>query len=480
MFRLSLTLVVTLAAALPASAQAAAPGGCSQVPREDASALLCAPPTSEVQAAPAPVSRIELSVPAGTPLRVALDRRTRVKSPGQPVRGQVVETVYAFDQPVIPQGSIVTGHITTIEAIPNWRRTQAYLSGNLTPPHVYHLLFDFLILPGGETRKLAASVSPGIPEVVHLVASPTGPPANKSVASRAAGEAKQQAESKLHGALAEINAPGKMHRLKGLLLSQSPYRRQYLETGTRFAVVLNEPLDFGQTTRTHQELARLGEAPSPDSLLHARLANDVSSATATRGTPVTAVLTEPVYSADRYLLLPAGSRIEGEVLQASPARKLHHNGDLRVIFSRITTPEGLIQPMEGTVEGLEADRAAGLKLDEEGGAHATDSKARYLTTGLTLLMAAAAARPDVEHGTVDTAGDPSVRAGAGLSGYGFPGSLITLAARSQPVSISFAAYGAGYSLYRNFLSRGKDVVFVKNTPMEIGFGSPHHEAPRAR
>ena len=117
-------------------------------------------------------------------------------------------------------------------------------------------------------------------------------------------------------------------------------------------------------------------------------------------------------------------------------------------------------------------------MDEEGGARATDSKTRYLSTGFALLMTAAAARPDVEHGTTDAAGDPGVRAGAGISGYGFAGSLIALATRSQPVSIGFAAYGASFSVYRNFLSRGKEVVFVKDTPMEIGFAPPHGEPPR--
>jgi hypothetical protein len=29
------------------------------------------------------------------------------------------------------------------------------------------------------------------------------------------------------------------------------------------------------------------------------------------------------------------------------------------------------------------------------------------------------------------------------------------------------------SIYTNFLSRGKDVVLPKDTPMEIGFGAPH-------
>ena len=470
-------IAVLVLAPVGALAQNYLPGGCAQVPLEDASPSLCAPPTSETTAPATPLSTIELMIPAGTPLRIQLDEKVRIKTVGQSVRGKLVETLYAFDQPVIPAGSVVTGRVAKVEPIAKWKRAQSYMNANLTPPHAYQLDFDSVILPGGEHRKLLTTVSPGTAEVVHLVAS--AEQQKKNIAARKADEVKQEAEAKVHDTVDEIKAPGKMERLKQMVLAQSPYRKQYLQPGTRFSAVLNEPLDFGKTTRTQEQLSQLGQAPPSDSLLHARLVEEVSSATATRGAPVTAVLTEPIYSADRHLLLPAESRIEGEVIQAKPAGNLHHNGDLRVIFNRITTPEGVMQQMQGSLEGLEADRAAGLKLDEEGGAHATDSKTRYLSTGLTLLMAAAASRPDVEHGTTDTAGDPGVRAGAGVSGYGFSGSLITLAARSQPVSIGFAAYGAGYSIYRNFLSRGKEVVFVKNTPMEIGFSAPHSEASHA-
>lgn len=474
-----LIAVFSISLLWPTLAQAQVPSGCAEVPREDASPSLCAPPGSATLAVPAPASVVELKLPSGTPLRIALNERLRIRVQGQMVHGKVVDTVYAFDQPVIPAGSTVTGRIQRIDPVSRLHRVQSYMNANFTPPHTYQLAFDSVTLPGGVTRKLETTVSAGTAEVVHLVAN-TQKQADKkhNVATRAADEAKLETQTKIHDTIDEIKSPGKLHRLKQLVVSQSPYRPQYLEHGTRFTAVLNEPLDFGRTTRSQEQLAQLGGIPPADTLLHARLTAEISSATANRGNPVAAVLTEPVYSPDRHLLLPAETQIEGEVAQAKPAGKLHHNGELRVIFNRIATPQGVARPMQGSLEGLEADRAAGLKLDEEGGARATDGKTRYLSTGLTLLMAAAASRPDVEHGTTDAAGDPSVRAGAGVSGYGFSGSLITLAAHSQPVSIGFAAFGASVSLYRNFLSRGKDVTFVKDTPMEIGFAPPHSETTR--
>jgi hypothetical protein len=55
-----------------------------------------------------------------------------------------------------------------------------------------------------------------------------------------------------------------------------------------------------------------------------------------------------------------------------------------------------------------------------------------------------------------------------------------LGAKSQPVSIALGVYGASSSVYTNFLSRGHEVVFPKDTPLEIGFGSPHSAASQAK
>ena len=472
-----LRLLVFLTAPIALQAQTTAGGGCSEIPREDALPFLCTPPTSEILSRAIPDTVILLKVPAGTSLRVAVDQKVRISKTGQVVSAKVVEPVYAFDQAVIPAGSVVTGKVTSIHSLSAVRKTMSYMSGDFSPFHRYELEFDSVVLPSGERRQIVTTVAPGISQPVHLVAG-GGSEKKKNAAEREVENAKAGAKAKVHDTVDEIKAPGKMHRLKELVLAQSPYRKQYLEAGTRFYASLTEPLDFGQTTRTAEQLAQLGKDPESDSVLHARLVAEVSSATAQRGNSISAVLTEPVFSQNRHLLLPANSMIAGEVIKAVPARKLHHNGDLRVIFNRIETPEGVVQPMQGNVEGVEADRRAGLKLDDEGGAQATDSKTRYLSTGFTILMAAAASHPDTEHGTTDTAGDPAVRAGAGATGSRFSGSLIALAARSQPVSLAFAAYGAGTSVYTNFLSRGRDVVFAKDTPLEIGFGEAHAKAAK--
>ena len=481
---------------------------CDQAPREDALVSTCAPSSfgaeEEVSVVTSPPARIALGLPSGTPLRIALDQRVRISHPGEVVRGKVVETVYAFDQPVIPAGSVATGRVIEITPVSAIKRALAYSNGNFSPFHKYEVTFDAVTLPDGQQLPIKTTVSLGTAEVVHLVSNPDKEK-QKSAAGRAADNAKQEAKGKIQEAKDQVReswhelmAPGKMNRLKQYLLAQSPYRRQYLEPGTRFVADLDTPLDFGDIERTGKDLAAVGSEPVSDSTLKARLVAEVSSATASRGTPVTAILTEPFYSPTHQLILPANSRLVGEVVQAKPAQKLHHNGELRVIFERIETPDEVQQGLEqtqaqvqaqtenspahlhvrsqsmiGNLEGVEVDRKANMKLDEEGGAHTTDSKTRYLSTGLAVLLAAAAAHPDGERGRVDAGGDPGVRTAAGGSGFRLTGALLSLASKSTPVSMAFGAYGASASIYSNFLSRGRDVVLPKDTPLEIGFGAPH-------
>ena len=473
---------------------------CVAATPEDDSFPLCLPPSSAEEETCPPASpilaKIALHLPNGTPLRIALDRRTRVDHPGEIVHGRVVETVYAFDQPVIPADSIVSGRIIGISPVSGVKRTLAYANGNFSPFHKYEVSFEALTLPDGREIAVKTTVSAGTAEVVHLVSNPDKAK-QKSAAGRATDNAKQEAKGKIqeakdqaHETWNQMTAPGRMHRVKDFLLGQSPYRRQYLEPGTRFVAELDTPLDFGETTRTGEELAAVGGAPVPDSTLKARLVAEVSSATATRDTPVSAVLTEPVYSTAHQLILPANSRLVGRVLQAKPAHKLHHNGELRVVFERLEAPEEAIQALSqvqaqtehlqassqgmiGNLEGVEVARSAHMKLDEEGGAHTTDNKTRYLSTGLAVLLAAAASHSDAEHGSVDASGDPGVRTAAGGSGFRLTGALLSLVVKSTPVSMAFGAYGASSSIYTNFLSRGHDVVLPKDTPLEIGFGNPH-------
>jgi hypothetical protein len=162
-------------------------------------------------------------------------------------------------------------------------------------------------------------------------------------------------------------------------------------------------------------------------------------------------------------------------MHAKPAGKLHHNGELRIVFEKIETPEGQMQAMHGSLEGVEVASAANMKLDSEGGAHTTDSKSRYLSTGLAILGAAAASHPESDSGASDGIADPATRSVAGGSGFKLVGAIVSLTTDSKTFSSALGFYGAGMSVYSHFLSRGKDVVFPKDTPVEITFERGHTE-----
>ncbi|MGC2745302.1 MAG: TrbI/VirB10 family protein, partial [Candidatus Angelobacter sp.] len=406
-------------------------------------------------------------------IRIVLIKRVRIAHAGAAVSGKVTDTVYAFDQPVIPAGSEARGHVARVAPISKIRRTMAFADADFSPPHQYTVTFDKIILGDGRELPVVTTATRGTQNVIHLTSDPARAAKRRNAATKALDSAKQQVKDTYNRALIEIKSPDKMRRAKQYLLAQLPYRRQYLESGTRFDADLKKPLDFGPAARVPGQLGSIGMEPAPDTMLHARLTGEVSSATASHGTPIEAVLTQPVFNSNHQLLLPANSRIIGEVTHAKPAGKLHHNGELRVVFERIETPEGQKQAMHGSLEGVEVDSATNMKLDSEGGAHTTDSKSRYLSTGLSLVAAAAASHPESDGGASDGVADPGARTLSGGSGFKLVGAVISLASNSKVFSSALGFYGAGMSVYSHFLSRGKDVVFPKDTPVEITFERGH-------
>ncbi len=102
-------------------------------------------------------------------MRIAIDERTRISRVGEAVEGHVVDTVYAFDEPVIPSGTLAKGRVTQIAPVPKLQRVEAYANGNFTPFHQYQVTFDRLILSDGRELAIETTVSRGAAEVVHLV-----------------------------------------------------------------------------------------------------------------------------------------------------------------------------------------------------------------------------------------------------------------------------------------------------------------------
>jgi len=392
------------------------------------------------------------AVPSGVPLRVALERRVAIRRVGEPIWGRLVDPVYVFDRAVLPAGSVVEGHIAEIGGVPARRRLAAILSGNFTPPREVRAQFDALVLSDGSRLSLRTSLSRG---TAHTV--------------RVAAQRKKRGERKA------FTAPGKMSRLKSTLLGMLPYRRQAWPAGTLFDGVLQEPLTGlppGQVeARTDCPAVAGPEAQE----VYARLLTALSSATARRGAPVEAAVIRPLFSADRGLLIPEGSRLIGEVVEAQPARRLHRNGKLLFVFRQIKLPAGAVQSIQGYLEGVEAGFDAHLALDSEGAARASSPKTRFIFPAIAVAAAGLSFHQDYNaQGVPDQ--DIAGRAESGAVGLGLIGTLLAQTSRTLASSIAFT--GAAFSVYSNFIARGQDVVLPANTPVRISLGARGGEAER--
>jgi hypothetical protein len=410
---------------------------------------------------------------------VALVKPVPVNKSGVAVEGRLVEPIFVFDRMVIPAGSRILGHVASVEGVSRKRRALAIVNGDFTPLRKAHVDFDSLALQDGTRLALHTAVSQGVPRVVHLTAGENGK--KKGRVRTAVDQAEQNAKDRAHRTIAEIKAPGKWQRLKSAMAAELPYRRQSLPVGTQFSAELIAPLEFGKAEPTPNGLARLGGEIPPGSIVHVSLMTPLSSATDQRGSPVRAVVSEPVFSASHELILPAGARLEGSVTQIAPARRWHRNGHLRFLFREIELTPGAPRKVEASLESIDAEAGAHMQVDREGGVHAVTPKTNVIAPAIDVVLALGSLdgldphrklHPDFHQGP-DTVGG-TVRGGAG---FGLVGSVIGLAAHYRPVSATFAFYGAGWSVYTHFVAPGNDVVFPKNTPMEIRFGTHQDPAP---
>jgi hypothetical protein len=431
---------------------------------------------------------ITLEVPTGTPLPVVLDKEVRIKKVGQPIHGKIAEPVYAFDKLVVPAGSEVTGSVTRISGVSAMKRTLAALDANFSPSRDVAIAFDQLVLPDGRRIPLHTQVSPASQGVLQFATATEAKNqskeskenAAKKLAAGKASETKKEISREWETAKEQAAAPGKMHRLRRLAIAQLPYHPQYFDAGTRFHAELVDPLNFGTEELTPEKVHMVGTAPAAGSVIHALLKTPLSSASVQKGEAVEAVMTEPLFT-DSQLILPEGTLLKGSVLQVQRARRLHRNGQLRIVFHEIVPPKSAEQHVEASLEGVEVKDDQHLSLDSEGGAQTTTPKTRYLTTGISIALAASSLAPDGDAGQGGelSVGETGKGALNGASGFRVIGFITGALIHSRALASTFGVYGASMSVYDHFLSRGLDVVYPKDTAMAIGFGSRVTGAPKA-
>jgi hypothetical protein len=134
-------------------------------------------------------------------------------------------------------------------------------------------------------------------------------------------------------------------------------------------------------------------------------------------------------------------------------------------------PDGVGQEIEAGLETVQAGKSNDLKLDSEGGAHANTPRTRYLSTAVSVGLAALSARGDEDAAPVNNAGTTGGRIAGGAGGYKLIGAALGVFVHSRALGYSMGAYGAGMSVYTHFIARGRDVVFPKDTAMQIGLGT---------
>lgn len=423
---------------------------------------------------------VALTVPVGTPVEVVLDKEVHLKKAGQPLRGRVVEPVYAFDKLVIPVGSEVLGKVTRIEPVRALARTTSALNADFTPDRKIDVEFTELALPDGKHLPIATTVTPGSGQVIQFVSAEEANK-NKGVKGKAeekANQAKQQAKQEWDNALKQIEGPGKIRRIERYLVSLLPVHPQYVDAGTAYFAELQQPLEFGAETLSQEMASSIGTTPPEGSLVHARLVTPLSSAAAQKGDAVKAVVSQPLFDEGK-LVIPQGSSLNGDVVQVSSARHLGHNGQLRFAFHELALPDGVEQKIDAVLSGVEAGKAENLKLDSEGGAQATSPKSRYLKTGISLGMAAISAGGDADSKVASPAGNSSNRIVGGAGGFKLVGIVLGATVRSRAFGYSMGAYGAGLSVYSHFLARGREVIFPKDTAMDIAVATRPTDAGTA-
>lgn len=438
-------------------------------------------------------------MPSGVPLRLYLTRRIS-KRPGAPAEAKLIEPVYAFDREVIPAGTTVLGKVSKVESVSTWARIRTAIGGDFTPIHIAQVQFTTLALPDG--RKIAVDTleTPGL----NTLYSPPPPPkkkASQTSTGGAPGTARQKAKGQIDAQIAErkaqvygaLHGPNRKERLYDLAMSKLPYHPQYVRAGTRFDAELRAPLAFGSETVPPGALATMGTQPPPDSMAHARLLTALNSASARKGQPVEGVTTEPLFSPDRKLILPTGTRLVGTVVFVRPARWLHRSGQLRFSFQSIDLPQEAAQLVtpppaaaapertmqtalkfrtQAVLQSAEASGTAPAKVDREGGIKAQDSKKRFLAPLASLVIARAAGDNDMgrHHASGASAGSNTNVSGRTLGGASGFGLLGAAASQSSPyVGAALGYYGLAWSVYSNVFARGPQIQFDKDAMIDIRF-----------
>jgi hypothetical protein len=399
---------------------------------------------------PSPDPVPSLSIPPEVPLRLEITHTVTLQI-GKAFHGKLTEPVYGPNRLLLPAGTTAEGVISATPAADRGTRVNAKLDGDFTPLRVPVIRVTQLALsPSGAVVPVDAVGTLRNAATISLAAH--RPP------SSIAGRVKAMIHQQIQQAHDMIHNPHKGDWTKQLLYSQLPYHPQRVWAGSQFDAVLREPLRLPVASAS----APIPAASAMDltsGTMQARLTAGISSASSKKGDPVSAVLVKPFCNPQGRLMLPAGTSLNGVVLQARPARSFARSGRLRFSFRSIGPPgaSGTGQRIESSLSSIQGQKGQNVAIDEEGGTRAQPDKGRFLAPLVLGVMAAASQDDD---GGI-------ARQGVTSNGFGLAARIVTMATASRNASTGFAAFAFGKSIYRRYIARGHQVSFPANTELSI-------------
>jgi hypothetical protein len=417
-----------------------------------------------------PGQTTSIRIPASTPLSVQLLHHVPMKT-GAALEGRLLYPVYVENRVAIPAGCTLRGQIVRLDSDRS-HRIHSRLRGDFTPFHVPVAQFDELVLPDGTVEPITSdSTRDGLP--LMRLSPPPGARKGSFISREFAAEKQRVKE-----VAAEFTAPGRGDRLIQLLYTQLPYHPERIEAGTAWTIELGRPADLPVDLQVNassppavnqplvgQKSGQAGneqqDAAPPQQRtewrLRAYLQQTISSANQKSGDTFQAMVSEPVFNAAHTLVVPQGSLLVGEITQIKRARSLGRQGKLRLRFRELRFPSGFSEPVEGTLAGVDANRSANLQIDSEGGVAPKQQNRVVDPVVLTFLAGRA----------FDGDGSPEAHSAVASNGFGIVGRILGIASGSRNVAAGIGYYGAALAFYDLWLARGRDVVFVKNTRIEV-------------
>lgn len=441
-------LLSLLAAVVAAGAASAGAQTLHQRPQRAAERAVATRPPDSGPAMP-PMQQVVL--PKGTSLQVEIARQYAMKD-GETLKAELVYPLYASGRLAIPKDTVVYGRVVALEPDKETRR-RARLRGDFTPFHTARVRFDEIGLPGGALPISAAAAEGGTP-VLQLSAAGATP--KHAFIRRQFAQARQQ----VHNQLVWFLSPGLGGRALEMLYHQLPYHPEEIGAHSAWSFELTAPLALAAMSAPAADPApAFGAHGKPEIwTVNALLTRGLTSARAHSGDPVQALVVQPVYDREKKLVVPQGSTLIGHVTEAKAARSLGRNGKLRFTFQQVRFPQGFATPVEGSLAGATAEKTQDLQMDAEGTVTPRNKSSAVAPLLLTLL--AGRALDQDEGGMV-------VKQGVASNGFGLAGRIVGLTAGAPNLAAGIGFYAAGLSFYDNFLRMGRDVVFPKDTRIEI-------------